>query len=85
MKRFVKYTIIIGLIYLVIIFILSITIGLPPFNKGFVIGYPAMYYNFAISINKSQHGFMGLINIFINIVVICLLSLIYSIIQKKMK
>jgi hypothetical protein len=83
MKRFVKHTIIIGLIYLLIVFIISITIGLPPFNKGFVIGYPAMYYNFGISINENQHGFMGLMNVFINIAIICSLSFIYSIAQKN--
>lgn len=82
MKRFVKHTIIIGLIYLLIVFIISITIGLPPFNKGFVIGYPAMYYNFGISINENQHGFMGLMSVFINIAIICSLSFIYSIARK---
>jgi hypothetical protein len=60
-------------------------IGLPPFNKGFVIGFPTIYYQFDISVNESQHGFMGLENLAINIVIICLLSLLFLIIKKQKK
>ena len=85
MKRYIKYTVIIGLIYIVLSFLLSITIGLPPFNQGFVIGFPSIYYKFDVNPTESQHGFMGIKNVLINISIICFLSLIFFRIIKTSK
>lgn len=83
MRKFIKSTVIIGLSYLIIIFIISIKIGLPPFNKGYVIGFPTMYYSFEISPNENQHGFMGLISVSINLVIILFISFIYTIFKNN--
>lgn len=69
MKNSFYIMIFIGVIYLLSTFVYSYFLGLPPFNHGFVIGFPAMYYQFNVSQNDIQYGFIGK-NIFFNMIII---------------
>jgi hypothetical protein len=83
MKTFFKVFLIIGLIYFLLIYIISIMIGLPPFNNGYIIGFPAIYYSFDVNPSESQHGFTGFSNILINLILVLFISYIYTKIKKK--
>lgn len=74
-----------GILYLFLTFLYSIFFGLPPFNNGEVIGYPAIYYQFWISETEKQFGFMKMGNLLINLAIILFLTCIFRIIQQKIK
>ena len=61
----------IAVIYIAVIYFYSMFFGLPPFNRGIIIGYPAIYYEFNVSGDPSaQHGFMKISNLAFNIIII---------------
>ncbi len=74
-----------GILYLFSTFIYSIFFGLPPFNSGQVIGYPAIYYQFWISETEKQSGFMKIGNLLVNLAIIFLLTCVFRVIQQKNK
>lgn len=78
MKTFVFQIIIIGILYLVLTLFYSILWGLPPFNHGIVIGYPAIFYQFYISEDSKQFGFMGVSNFLINFIIITTLTFLFN-------
>jgi hypothetical protein len=77
--------VIIGGLYLFLTFLYSIFFGLPPFNSGQVIGYPAIYYQFWISETEKQSGFMKIDNLLSNVVIVVFLMFFFRIIQQKIK
>lgn len=85
MKRNIFQFLTIGILYLSSTFLYSLFFGLPPFNTGHVIGYPAIYYQFWVSETEKQFGFMKIGNLLINIVIIISLTCVFKIIQQKIK
>lgn len=83
MKNFFFKSFIIGIIYFFLTFLYSSLYGLPPFNRGIVIGYPAIYYQFYISESEKQFGFTGIFNLFINLLIIIIIVAILKILNKK--
>jgi len=70
MKKYLIYFIVVGIVYLSVIYLISINIGLPPFRKGFIIGYPTMYYQFDMSDGTTQHGRTSFLNVIYNFIIV---------------
>lgn len=83
MRKYIFQFLITGILYLSATFLYSIFFGLPPFNSGQVIGYPAIYYQFWISETEKQFGFMKIGNFLINVIIIAILVYVFRIIQQK--
>ena len=76
-KNFIVFSLI-TLLYLFIIFISSCIWGLPPYHRGFIIGFPAIYYQFNIEYNEVIWGYTNVFNLLYNVLII---SAIYSIVK----
>jgi hypothetical protein len=74
--------IIIAVIYFIVIYFYSMLFGLPPFNRGIIIGYPAIYYEFYIDSYK-QHGFKNILNLILNLIIIVSIYIFYNFIRKR--
>ena len=85
MKSIIFQFLIIGVFYLFFTFLYSILWGLPPFNNGQVIGYPAIYYQFWISETEKQFGFMKIGNLLINIFIIAMFTCLFRIVIQRLK
>lgn len=83
MKKSLFTVIIIAIVYLLATVLYSLLFGLPPFNTGFVVGYPAIYYQFNIAETEIQSGFMGGINLVTNVLIVLIIFFILKIIKKK--
>lgn len=83
MKKSLFTVILIAIVYFSGTVLYSLLFGLPPFNTGFVVGYPAIYYQFNIAESEIQSGFMGGINLVTNVLIILILFFILKIIKKK--
>lgn len=83
MRKIIFQFLIIGVLYLTSTFLYSIFFGLPPFNSGQVVGYPTIYYQFWISETEKQFGFMKISNLFINLVIIVILTCVFKIMEQK--
>lgn len=83
MKKNLFTVIIIALLYFLATFLYSLLFGLPPFNTGIVVGYPAIFYQFDIAESEKQCGFMGGINLVTNVLIILILFFILKIIKKQ--
>ncbi|KIO52115.1 hypothetical protein [Flavobacterium hibernum] len=83
MKKSLFTVIIIAIVYFLATALYSLLFGLPPFNTGFVVGYPAIYYQFDISGTETQSGFMGGINLVTNVLIVLIIFFILKIIKKK--
>ncbi|CCG53482.1 Hypothetical transmembrane protein [Flavobacterium indicum GPTSA100-9 = DSM 17447] len=84
MKSYFKFLLFVTLIYLSVFYLISLKYGLPPFNFGYTIGFPTMYYQFETR-NDTHHGFMGLMSVFWNICIISVISYLTMVINKKLK
>lgn len=76
---------IVGVLYMIGTIIYSYFFGLPPFNFGITIGYPALYYQFYLAENDLQHGTIGGINIIYNFLIILVLYISLYNFFKKIK
>ena len=84
MKNLIVY-LIVTLIYLSFTIVYSVLYGLPPFNYGLVIGFPAMYYQFETD-NGLQHGTTNvLFNLIINLIISLIIFIIIKIIIRLWK
>jgi len=83
MKKSLFTVILIAIVYFSGTVLYSLLFGLPPFNTGFVVGYPAIYYQFNIAESERQCGFMGSINLVTNVLIILIIFFIIKIIKKK--
>jgi len=75
--------IIITILYFFATFLYSLVFGIPPFNNGIVVGYPALYYQFNISKTETQSGFIGNFNLLANVFIILIFFFIVKIVKKK--
>ena len=57
-------------LYLLIVFLLSSIWGLPPYYRGFIIGFPAIYYQFEIGDHEVICGYTNIFNFLYNAVII---------------
>lgn len=83
MKKSLFTVIIIAIVYFFATVLYSLLFGLPPFNTGFIVGYPAIYYQFNIAETETQSGFMGGINLITNVLIILIIFFIIKIIKKN--
>lgn len=75
--------ILIAILYFSATILYSILVGLPPFNNGIVVGYPAIYYQFNVSETETQWGFIGNLNLVTNFLIIAIFYYILKIIKKN--
>lgn len=73
---------IIGTIYLFAVYTYSYFFGLPPFNRGVILGYPAIYYEFYIGCGEYQWGFTNVLNLLCNIGIVLFLHFCYVYMKK---
>ncbi|MDR6969258.1 hypothetical protein J2X31_003285 [Flavobacterium arsenatis] len=78
MKKFLIQIFIISLFYLIFTIIVSLIVGLPPFNTGMVIGYPAIYYQFYLNENEIQFGFTNVVSVFLNFIIVISIYVFYN-------
>jgi len=72
---------IITFIYLLVTVLLNLLFPVPPFNHGYSVGYPAIYYGFYVDVDNYQYGIIRE-SIYINFFVILLLFFIYVFFKK---
>lgn len=82
MKNLLLQFSITGIAYLAVTFMLTCFFGEWHFNYGYGIGYPTLFYWFAVD-GSWQHGFMGIGNLFINILIIAGIVLTYRFLKTK--
>lgn len=60
----------VSFLYLFGIYIISCIWGLPPYYRGFIIGFPAIYYQFEIGHHEVICGYTNIFNFLCNAVII---------------